>query len=112
MHFAGALFVIMTFVGFAHAFYGDATYFEPGLGACGKTNNANDLIVALSTAKYGNGSNCGRNIIVRYNGKSVQAKVVDKCPGCKPDDVDLSPTAFSRLANKSVGRMKVNWNFV
>jgi hypothetical protein len=26
---------------------GDATWFVPGLGACGKTHNSNDFVVAL-----------------------------------------------------------------
>jgi hypothetical protein len=28
---------------------GDATFFAPGLGACGNTNSASDLMVAVST---------------------------------------------------------------
>ena len=29
-----------------------ATYYQPGLGACGGTNNQNDLIVAVSTPVF------------------------------------------------------------
>ncbi|KAF8880749.1 RlpA-like double-psi beta-barrel-protein domain-containing protein-containing protein, partial [Infundibulicybe gibba] len=82
------------------------------LGACGHENTASDLIVALNAPQYGNGGNCGRNVRITYKGKSVVAKIVDKCPGCKSGDLDLSPAAFDRLANQSVGRIKVDWVFV
>jgi hypothetical protein len=31
------------------------------------------------------------------NGKSITAKVVDTCPGCDPDHLDLSVDAFKAL---------------
>ncbi|TFK36607.1 RlpA-like double-psi beta-barrel-protein domain-containing protein-containing protein, partial [Crucibulum laeve] len=90
-----------------------ATYFYPGLGACGFTNGNNDFIAALSSAKYqAEGNFCSRAIRVNYNGRSVVATVVDKCPGCGYDDVDLSPAAFSALANLTLGRIPVEWDFI
>lgn len=41
--------------------------------------------------------------------KSVAVTVVDRCQGCAEGDVDLSPTAFSKLANQDLGRIKVTW---
>lgn len=44
------------------------------------------------------------------NGKTVNAKVVDKCPGCAANDVDLSPAAFEKLADLELGRLHGgNW---
>ena len=37
----------------------------------------------------------------------MQATVVDKCEGCGPDDIDLSPSAFTVLAPKAKGRIQV-----
>lgn len=37
---------------------GRATYFEAGLGACGKTNKGSDMIVAISHLRWSNGGNC------------------------------------------------------
>lgn len=37
-----------------------ATWFDVGLGACGKTNVNTDFIVALPTPDYDGGANCGR----------------------------------------------------
>ncbi|KXN85759.1 Papain inhibitor [Leucoagaricus sp. SymC.cos] len=99
---------------FCHALAktGDATYFFPGLGACGLQNGNQDLIVALNPADYAGGANCGRSIVVNYQGKSVITKVVDLCPGCGAGGVDLSPAAFQQLASLDLGRIQVNWNFV
>ncbi|KAF8880747.1 RlpA-like double-psi beta-barrel-protein domain-containing protein-containing protein [Infundibulicybe gibba] len=55
---------------------------------------------------------CGKNIRITYKGKSVVAKVEDKCPECVFGAIDLSPAAFNRLADPSVGRMQVDWVFV
>ncbi|KAF9451015.1 hypothetical protein P691DRAFT_757705 [Macrolepiota fuliginosa MF-IS2] len=94
------------------AFKGDATYYYPGLGACGHTNKGSDLVAALPTAKYGHGDHCGKKIGIHYGGKYVQATVVDLCPGCAPNDIDVSPSTFSHLANKALGRIKVDWQFL
>ncbi|KAI0640559.1 RlpA-like double-psi beta-barrel-protein domain-containing protein-containing protein [Trametes meyenii] len=95
------------------AFTGDATFFFPGLGACGRTNKNSDLIVALNPVEYAKGANCFRNIDVHYKGKSVRATVVDLCPSCADGSIDLSPAAFDKLAPESVGRLHgVQWNFV
>ncbi|PQE10847.1 Rare lipo A protein [Rutstroemia sp. NJR-2017a BBW] len=68
---------------------GDLTYYDVGLGACGWTNSDSEM--------------------VSYGGKSVVVKVVDKCMGCKTDDLDLSPAAFTALAPESLGRIKGTW---
>ena len=34
------------------------TYFIPGLGACGQTNSASELVVAISSAIYEGGADC------------------------------------------------------
>lgn len=101
-------------------FSGDATFYEVGLGACGKVNNDNQFIVALNHDMFdpspGNNpnknKNCGRKMKVSYKKKSVTVTVVDRCGGCKKGDVDLSPHAFSKLADPSVGRMRVKWKFI
>ncbi|RPD63953.1 barwin-like endoglucanase [Lentinus tigrinus ALCF2SS1-7] len=92
---------------------GDATYYEPngGLGACGSPIQNSDFAVALSSAQYSGGSNCGRRINVHYQGKSVEATVVDLCPGCASGSIDLTPSAFQQLADLSAGRIQVTWDF-
>ncbi|KAI1460033.1 RlpA-like double-psi beta-barrel-protein domain-containing protein-containing protein [Annulohypoxylon moriforme] len=99
------------------AFSGDMTYYAPGLGACGKYNNANDHIVAVAPAQYGNDANpnkakvCGKKIKIHYGGKTATATVVDKCPECASGSIDVSPAVFKQLASLDKGRVKVTWNY-
>ncbi|XXG99453.1 hypothetical protein Hte_005792 [Hypoxylon texense] len=91
---------------FCHS--GDMTYYTPGLGACGETNTESDAVVAMSPAQYGH---CGKTIKIHYNGKTGSAKIVDKCPGCGGDGIDVSPKVFKEFADLSVGRVAVTWEY-
>ncbi|KAL0945410.1 hypothetical protein HGRIS_000902 [Hohenbuehelia grisea] len=93
------------------ALSGDATWYNTGLGACGGRNKDSDRIVALSPRQFKNRQNCRKHIKVHYRGKTVDATVVDLCPGCAGDSIDLSPAAFKALAPLDDGRIKVTWNF-
>ena len=70
-------------------------------------------------ADGGNSNNnplCGREIEVSTSGttvfeeahvtdgRSVKVTVADRCTKCAEFDLDLSPSAFSRLASKTKGR--------
>ncbi|KAM0949435.1 putative RlpA-like domain superfamily, kiwellin [Dioscorea sansibarensis] len=58
-----------------------------------------ELVVALSTGWYDNGSRCHKNIRINANGKSVLAKVVDECDsvnGCD-EDHDFQPPYSNRF---------------
>ncbi|KAF2105817.1 RlpA-like double-psi beta-barrel-protein domain-containing protein-containing protein, partial [Lophiotrema nucula] len=101
---------------------GDLTYYDPGLGSCGITSGENDAICAVShytfdAAQKGSDPNqnplCGRMIRAQRvnNGKtvSVDLKVVDRCTGCQPTDIDVSPGIFKQLADPDLGRVNVTW---
>jgi len=104
-------------------FTGQGTYFYPGLGACGKTNNNNQLIVAMgkgyfdgypgATKNPNKNPICGRQLTAKYGGKSVTVKVEDRCAGCAGYyDLDFSPAAFQKLAPLSKGRLSgVKWTW-
>ena len=50
---------------------------------------------------------------VTYGKKSVTVTVADTCPGCAVGSVDLTPTAFQKLAPLSVGRLHgVKWTLL
>lgn len=101
---------------------GQATYYEPGLGACGKTSGASDRVVAVSHTMFDKHATsgdananalCGRKIKASYKGKSTLVTVVDRCVGCSPLDLDFSPAAFADLAATDVGRLSdLKWSFV
>ncbi|KAH8685971.1 RlpA-like double-psi beta-barrel-protein domain-containing protein-containing protein, partial [Tricladium varicosporioides] len=87
-------------------------------GSCGYSgvDGVKDKIVAISSKFMGTVSNgnpmCGKTITVKgSSGKTVVAKVVDKCPGCDTHDIDLSRAAFLDLDSFDVGRINVNWWF-
>ncbi|KAA8915154.1 hypothetical protein TRICI_002699 [Trichomonascus ciferrii] len=99
---------------------GQATYYTPGLGACGDTSGDDDLIAALNKDQFYSGgdagvsngnSNCGRKAKVTRGSKHVTVTIVDSCPGCKKGDLDLSPAAFKKLASESEGRVEINWQW-
>ncbi|KAI4196167.1 MAG: hypothetical protein LQ350_006715 [Teloschistes chrysophthalmus] len=110
----------------ATIFKGDATFYSPsvGLGSCGHQDQDTSLVAALAqgTMRQYNPSNpnnnplCGHKVRVWRQdkpGTTVTVAIRDTCPGCKgPFDLDLSPTAFKKLANPDVGRVKIAWEFV
>ncbi|KAI0689120.1 RlpA-like double-psi beta-barrel-protein domain-containing protein-containing protein [Cytidiella melzeri] len=87
------------------------TFYETGLGACGKTNSDSDFIVALNSPQYGSGGHCFDTITISYGGKSTQAQIVDECPGCPEGGLDLSPGLFSFFASEDAGVIYGSWNF-
>ncbi|KAI9014596.1 RlpA-like double-psi beta-barrel-protein domain-containing protein-containing protein [Phycomyces nitens] len=89
---------------------GDGTFYQPGLGSCGKRNDESDMIAALSSSLMSQGDYCGKEITVEYGGKSVDVTIVDSCPGCNEGDMDLSPAAFSQLASFDKGRIPIKWS--
>ncbi|PRP85318.1 riboflavine-aldehyde-forming enzyme [Planoprotostelium fungivorum] len=103
---------LLGFIVLADAFGGQATYFTPGLGACGHHNTGKDLIAALNAPQWTNGGKCGRRAKVQGPHGTVTVTIVDECPGCKYGDLDLSPTAFSKIAKISDGRVKISWSWV
>lgn len=115
MHFT----TILTLVPFALAAplaklasSGEMTYFHPGLGACGDTHGDGDMIVAISSDRYDANDQCGRKIKVRGDAGETIVSVVDRCVGCAPDDLDLSPTAFeAAIGGLGIGRTTASWEW-
>ena len=125
--------------GGAKTYTGDLTYYGTGLGACGVTSTDNDLIVSIShfvfdAMQSGSDPNknplCGKKLRAQRdnNGKtvSVDLTVVDRCAcaillfarpyanivkgtGCQPNDIDVSPAVFKKLADMDLGRVSVTW---
>lgn len=102
---------------FSKSGQGDGTFYNPGagVGACEWANQDSELIAAISIADFGihvpaaSSPACGACLTVTGPNGSVSVKVVDKCPGCKQGDVDLSPSAFQKIASLDAGRIKVTW---
>ncbi|KAF2156157.1 carbohydrate-binding module family 63 protein [Myriangium duriaei CBS 260.36] len=69
---------------------------------------------ALSGANWNSAANCGGCIQVHGpNGKTITAMIVDECPECPTNALDLFQNAFSQLADPSVGVLNnVGWTYV
>ncbi len=102
-------------------FGGQATYYAPGLGACGWTNGDSDYIVAISASlfdSFGTGNPnknpaCGHKIAATYGGKTITVSVADRCVGCAWGDLDFTPSGFSALADMSKGRLDgLSWSWI
>lgn len=94
---------------------GKMTYYTPGLGACGVTNDDTDMIVAVSPSVYGSYANpnsspmCQKTMTITCNSKTVKAAVKDRCAGCGTKDIDVSPAVFEACGDLSAGVMTVSW---
>jgi expansin len=99
---------------------GQVTYYGGNLrgGMCSfSTYNppGNVYLTAISDANWNGSSACG--VCVRVAGPApahtqITAMVVDQCPGCGTNHLDLFPDAFARLANPSAGIIPVTWDVV
>ncbi|TDL17209.1 hypothetical protein BD410DRAFT_579193 [Rickenella mellea] len=92
---------------------GRGTWYDTGLGACGKWNNSWEMVVAISHLRWNGGGNCGQYMQINWGGKSQYAKVVDECMGCADGDLDMSASLFSHFASQSKGVLNgVSWHFM
>lgn len=91
---------------------GEATYYDAdGTGACGFPASNDFMVAAINDEQYSK-ANCGKCVAVTGPNGTVVVRIVDKCPGCDSGDLDLSQTAFSKIAKLSAGRVKITWHFV
>jgi expansin (peptidoglycan-binding protein) len=93
---------------------GEGTFYAAtGAGQCSFDPTPNDLMVAaMSTADHAGAAVCGAFAEVTGPKGSVTVRIVDRCPECKPGDVDLSAEAFARIAEPVAGRVPITWKFV
>lgn len=102
---------------------GQGTFYNTGLVACGTTHSDSEAIVAVAADFFDGwpGSNgnpnlnpiCGRKIRANFEGKSVDLTIVDRCVGCAMYDIDMTPSAFSQIADQARGRISgVTWSFI
>ncbi|KAJ3506518.1 hypothetical protein NLJ89_g6822 [Agrocybe chaxingu] len=98
------------------AYWGRATWYYDGVGACGGWNMNADYVVALAPSEYyNNGGHCNKMIRDTRRidqGRSITAKVVDLCPSCGSGAIDLSLAAFQALAPLEMGVINVEWDFI
>lgn len=93
---------------------GDATYYpaNEALGNCSYGRVPYTRIAALNSADYDNARMCGAYIQVTGPRGTETVKIVDRCPECRPGDIDLNGAVFGRIGNPQAGRVRVSWKLV
>ncbi|KAI9272008.1 RlpA-like double-psi beta-barrel-protein domain-containing protein-containing protein [Sporodiniella umbellata] len=70
------------------------------------------MIGAMAMKKFENCYKCMK-VTNTSNKKSVIVKIVDKCAGCKVGKaIDLTPGAFTKLADLNVGVLNISWKSI
>jgi len=94
---------------------GEATYytFADGSGNCSFDPTPDDLMVgAMNDFDYGNSWVCGECVRLTGPEGTIDIRIVDRCPECQPGDIDLSPLAFSMIADLALGRVPISWEVI
>lgn len=93
---------------------GRATYYgATGAGNCSFDPSPNDLMVAaMNTVDYANARLCGAYVEVTGPEATVVVRIVDRCPECPQNHIDLSEQAFDRIAELSAGNIPITWRIV
>lgn len=103
--------------------HGDITIYDNvgGFGACGTQLYDTDMVVALAAATWGQSTYdvmtgeatnpwCGQKITVEYKGNQIEATIMDLCPGCAGQDIDLSLAAWKKLTGlDEKTRLQADW---
>jgi len=95
-------------------------YDDAGYGACGTRIDASTQDLVAVPYSWWTAANpnqdplcAGISVQVTYNGRTVTVPVRDKCPSCDASHIDLSRTAFQRLAPLDLGVVNgITWKFV
>ncbi|KAJ5512573.1 Barwin-related endoglucanase [Penicillium fimorum] len=97
---------------------GKATFYggNVGGGTCsfsGYTLPSHLFGAALSLQRWDDAANCGACVSVTGpNGNSIKAMIVDQCPECESNHLDLFQDAFAELSDISAGIIQTTWSYV
>ena len=90
---------------------GMGTWYESADMACG-LDVGDGLTVALSSMVFAGSAHCSECLDVTGPLGHVVVRVADVCVGCASDQLDLSASAFSAIANPLDGIVPVSWRRV
>lgn len=98
----------------ATAHQGKATFYDLAgtEGNCNFKPPADDLYVALGRTQYSSGLSCGSYLDVTGPKGTVRVKVFDSCPECTVGWLDLSRTAFKKIADPVQGVVPISYRAV
>lgn len=94
---------------------GVATYYDYSGGsavACSFDITADTNITALNDGEYATSAACGSCLTVVGPKGVIKVRVVDRCPGCAGNHIDLSAQAFAKIADPIAGRVPITYEVV
>lgn len=94
---------------------GEATYYTEadGSGNCSFDPTPQDLMVgAMNQTDYASSAICGAYVELTGPNGTITIRIVDRCPGCAVGNIDLSPSAFAKIAEIAKGRVPISWRIV
>ena len=93
---------------------GVATYYDAtGAGNCSFDPSPGDLdVAAMDAPEYDNSNVCGECVAITGPKGNVTVRIVDQCPECEVGHLDLSQSAFAKIADVSAGKVPISWNVV
>ncbi|KAJ5534189.1 hypothetical protein N7527_000443 [Penicillium freii] len=97
---------------------GKATFYGGNVagGTCsfsGYTLPSHLFGAALSLQRWDDAAECGACVSVTGpKGNSIKAMIVDQCPECESNHLDLFQDAFAELSDISAGIIQTTWSYV
>lgn len=94
---------------------GEATYYYPQIapGNCSFDSIPGDLMIgAMNAVDYAGSQICGACVSITGPNGTVIIKIIDQCPECPEGNIDLSPEAFSKIADTLAGRVPIKWQVI
>lgn len=89
---------------------GVATYYDAtGAGACSFEAGGDLQVAAADTQDFAGSLACGACVSIQGPKGSTTVRIVDLCPDCQANQLDLSQSAFAKIAEPSAGRVNVTW---
>jgi len=89
-----------------------AVFYDPGhaVGSCELGPfPAGGRYASLPPERFGHGAACGSYVTVQGPRGQVRAEVVDLCPGCAANMINLSRAAFGEVADPEPGSARVRY---
>jgi expansin (peptidoglycan-binding protein) len=92
---------------------GDGTFYDAdGSGNCSFDPTGDLMVGAMNHVDYAGSAPCGACVHITGPSGEVTVRIVDQCPECAEGAIDLSPEAFAKLADPSLGRITIHWKYV
>ena len=66
----------------------------------------------MDNPEWNNSAVCGECFAVTGPKGSVTVRIVDQCPECETGHLDLSQSAFAKIADVSAGNVPITWQVV